>query len=234
MLCQLVLSLVLLSSMLQRGLLYRPTCHRSLAVRVHKCNAGKNAIPPSYKTKICTAIDEIGRQKWNSFVSDMDSPFIEYDWLHSLEASKCVSADNGWVPLHIAVYDSDSFDESSLVALSPMYVKYDSYGEFIFDQSWASYCEGVLRIPYYPKLLMAIPYTPATGTRIIFCQRLRDLPANENSEATSAIVTKIAQTVVQLVAQNKLSSGHVNFMKEEEVHTFLDTAFLHRQTIQYR
>jgi len=205
-----------------------------LQLHRHQQISKARLLATSYRAKICTAIDQISRNKWNSFISEVDSPFIEYDWLHALEVSRCVSPDNGWTPLHVAVYNDSSFEDDSLVALSPMYVKYDSYGEFIFDQSWASYCESVLKIPYYPKLLTAIPFTPATGTRVIFCKRLRELPAQHALVASNEITSVIAQSIMQLVAQNRLSSAHVNFMQTNEVPVFLANSFLHRQTIQYR
>ena len=76
--------------------------------------------------------------------------------------TKCVSSDQGWQPLHAIVTEKEK-----VIAVMPLYIKTDSQGEFIFDWSWADayYRNG---LEYYPKLVSSIPFTPATGPRILF------------------------------------------------------------------
>lgn len=169
-------------------------------------------------------MDEIEREQWNSFIVPSDSPFIEYDWLHTLEQTGCASTRMGWQPLHIGVFNK----KNDLVALSPMYVKYHSYGEFIFDQSWAGFAQQQLGIDYYPKLLTAIPFTPSTGSRMIFS------PSLSGTKEKDDIMMAVAKAIRSLTRNNKLSSAHVNFMQPEDVPPYEQQGFLHRETIQYR
>ena len=208
-----------------------------------KDDKGQGAISVNdgeYMIRVYNTISEIGRDRWNSFVTEYDSPFIEYDWLHSLEVAECASMRLGWQPLHIGVYNR----EDKLVALSPMYAKYNSYGEFIFDQSWAQFAQQSLGIQYYPKLLIAIPFTPATGSRMIFAPHLHENDDSDNGKSKEesasirqkkdAIMKSVAAATRSLTRSNKLSSCHVNFMQSEEVPSYKDQGFLLRQTIQYR
>ena len=108
----------------------------------------------SLSVKLLSSIKDIAREKWNALVSPEYSPFIEWDWINALESSDCASVNEGWQPLHILVYTNSGLnkDDSVLIAAMPVYIKYHSYGEFIFDQSWADYAQRVLGIKYYPKV----------------------------------------------------------------------------------
>jgi len=122
----------------------------------------------NYSIRLLGGISDISRSEWNSLISEDHSPFIEWDWISALEKSQCASANEGWQPLHVSVYDNNLI---KLVAVMPLYIKFHSMGEFIFDHSWAEYAERVLGIKYYPKLLAAIPFTPAAGARYILLFR---------------------------------------------------------------
>ena len=108
-----------------------------------------------------------------------------------------------------------------------MYVKSHSYGEFIFDQAWADFAMRSLGIRYYPKLLMAIPFTPAVGKRIITDSSLSEKEEKE-------LIKSMGNFVANLCKQNGLSGCHVNFMAPEEVDSFVESDYLLRETIQYR
>ncbi|MCS6924810.1 MAG: GNAT family N-acetyltransferase, partial [Candidatus Binatia bacterium] len=112
------------------------------------------------QVKIAQGMHEIDRQAWDALVGD-GSPFLEWDWLACLEESRSVTARTGWQPQHLVVYD-----EGRLIAACPLYLKGHSMGEFVFDHTWAdaAYRAG---IDYYPKLLVASPFTPATGVRFL-------------------------------------------------------------------
>ena len=108
-----------------------------------------------------TQISQVNKEQWQAVFND-DYPFYQYPFLLALEQSKVVSADTGWQPQHLLIEDRLSND---LVAALPLYIKTHSYGEYVFDWSWAdAYSRHGL--PYYPKLLSAIPFTPATGPRL--------------------------------------------------------------------
>ena len=108
--------------------------------------------------KTYTRLDELGQDKWNSLEA-IDYPFMRYEFLHALESSGSVDRKSGWQPLHIEL-----IREGQTVLLMPCYLKYHSYGEYVFDWSWAQAYEDN-GLNYYPKLLSAIPFTPASGPR---------------------------------------------------------------------
>ena len=108
-----------------------------------------------------SAIDEIRPADWNR-LADPDTPFMRHEFLAAQERHGCVGRTLGWIPYHLALRDRDG----ALVAAAPCYLKSNSYGEFVFDWAWAdAYARAGRR--YYPKLVVASPYTPATGPRIL-------------------------------------------------------------------
>ncbi len=106
-------------------------------------------------------IDEIPAEEWNR-LADPDTPFLRHEFLAAMERHGCVGEELGWLPHHLALRD----ETGALVAAAPCYLKFNSYGEFVFDWSWAdAYHRAGMK--YYPKLVVASPYTPATGPRIL-------------------------------------------------------------------
>ena len=111
------------------------------------------------RVEIVSQLDQINAQQWNALVQD-NNPFLRHEFLSALEHHGCVGEPFGWLPRHIAVYDAET-----LVAALPLYEKYNSYGEFVFDHAWAeTYKQNGLA--YFPKLVSSIPYTPASGQRL--------------------------------------------------------------------
>lgn len=112
------------------------------------------------RIEICNNIAQIESEQWNALVQD-NNPFLRHEFLLALETHGCVGEHFGWLPRHIAVYQNDE-----LVAAVPLYEKYNSYGEFVFDNAWAdAWHQHGLR--YFPKLVSSIPYTPAMGQRLL-------------------------------------------------------------------
>ena len=109
---------------------------------------------------ICSQISEIEAQQWNAMVKD-NHPFLKHEFLDALERYQCVGEKFGWIPHHIAIYAQEK-----LIAAMPLYEKHNSYGEFVFDHAWA---EAYQRhgFEYFPKLVSAVPYTPAQGQRML-------------------------------------------------------------------
>lgn len=109
---------------------------------------------------IIGAINEVSSDEWNQLV-DNDNPFACFEFLNALEQHHCVGQNHGWLPQHILIKENNT-----LIGASPMYLKNNSYGEFVFDWAWADayHRSG---IEYYPKLVTSIPYTPATGQRFL-------------------------------------------------------------------
>ena len=109
------------------------------------------------------SIAMIGAEAWNEITS-IDNPFTRYEFLHALEQSGCTTAATGWAPHHAAVYLVR--DKSrALVGVMPLYLKTNSWGEYVFDWSWANAYQRH-GYKYYPKFVSAVPFTPSVGSRL--------------------------------------------------------------------
>ena len=109
--------------------------------------------------KFYSSIADIPAALWDDLFGS-ENPFVQHAYLLALEASGCVNASTGWQPAHMLL-----MDDAKAVAALPLYVKSDSYGEFVFDRGWAeAYQRSGLN--YYPKLVSAIPFTPVAGPRV--------------------------------------------------------------------
>lgn len=114
------------------------------------------------QTRILDSISDVPPDEWNSLRGPEANPFLRHEFLYALEASGSASPRAGWHPCHIVLRD----DRGQLAGAMPLYQKTNSYGEFVFDFAWANaYHQAGLR--YYPKLVSAIPFTPASGPRCL-------------------------------------------------------------------
>jgi len=115
--------------------------------------------------KVSRRIAEIGREAWDACTGNPAydaNPFIRFDFLHALEEANCAVERTGWGPQHLAIEDEDG----RVAAVMPLYLKSHSQGEYIFDHAWADAYERAGG-KYYPKLLSAAPFVPATGPRLL-------------------------------------------------------------------
>ena len=97
-----------------------------------------------------SSLKDVGRAEWNALLED-DNPFLRHEFLDALERNDCLGKKYGWYPHHLTVRDTDNV----LVAAMPLYIKTNSYGEFVFDWAWASaYRQSGLA--YYPKLVSSV------------------------------------------------------------------------------
>jgi predicted N-acyltransferase len=110
------------------------------------------------KASFVNAISDIDARQWN-VLCGTDYPFLRHEFLSALEQSGSVGAATGWLPQHVLLHDGNT-----LVAVMPLYIKRHSYGEYVFDWSWADAYQRH-GLAYYPKLVSAIPFTPITGPR---------------------------------------------------------------------
>jgi uncharacterized protein len=151
------------------------------------------------KLAITHSFSHIPPAAWDALVAD-GSPFLEWGWLASLEQSDCVSPQTGWQPQHLTLWDG-----RDLVGACPLYMKGHSQGEFVFDYAWA---EAARRcgLPYYPKLLVGVPFTPATGARFL------TRPGTDRP----GLIRIMANALADMCRQRELSSAHVNFCLPEE------------------
>jgi predicted N-acyltransferase len=109
---------------------------------------------------IIGSLSEVGAEEWNALVH-ADNPFVRHEFLIAMERHDAVGKTFGWYPQYLLARDG-----GKLVGAAPMYLKDNSYGELVFDWAWADAYERS-GLPYYPKLVVAIPYTPATGQRLL-------------------------------------------------------------------
>lgn len=150
------------------------------------------------RIEILATLDAVAPEQWNALVQD-NNPFLRHEFLAALEHHQCVGKKFGWLPCHIAIYE-----QQQLVAALPLYEKYNSYGEFVFDQSWAqAYHQHGMA--YYPKLVAAIPYTPASGQRFL-------VQAGREAE----LYPLLLQSALQMAQELKASGFHCLFPLAEQ------------------
>lgn len=161
-------------------------------------------------------ISAVSARDWNTLCGN-DYPFIRHQFLAALEHSGAISEEQGWIPQHFLVHSGDT-----LVAIMPCYLKNHSYGEYVFDWSWA---DAYRRhgLPYYPKLLSAIPFTPATGPRLCVASNI----------SSSAVVDAILATIQSRLDQGEISSWHLLFPEEPLQDWQNNPKLLCRHGIQY-
>ncbi len=166
--------------------------------------------------RIARKVGEVSRDDWDRLVGG-GSPFIKWDWLDSLEQTRCVNEETGWLPHHLVVEKN-----KKLVALCPMYLKLHSMGEFVFDYEWADAAYR-LGIQYYPKMLVGVPFTPVSGQRFVTAR----------DEDRTALITVMGQALAKVATDNKISSVHVNFCMEDERQVLEKIGFLYRSGLQF-
>lgn len=170
---------------------------------------------PTCRIEIVDDITRIEASKWNALVLD-NNPFVRHEFLAALEIHSCVGHAFGWLPRHIVIYQADR-----LVAAMPLYEKFNSYGEFVFDYAWADAYQR-LGMHYYPKLVSAIPYTPAAGQRLL-C----------HSEHQTWARPQLLQAAIGLARELGVSTLHLLFLTADE-HQWLESQqLISRHDCQY-
>ena len=144
------------------------------------------------------SIGSVSESDWQACLDD-DYPFLNYGFLNALEASGCVQPETGWIPQHLIAKE-----EGELVAVMPQYFKSHSWGEYVFDQEWANAYHRY-GIRYYPKLINAMPFTPATGPRW-------SLRASANKTIPSSLI----ETSLARVDSEQTSTWHCLFPNLEK------------------
>jgi uncharacterized protein len=170
------------------------------------------------EVRLIDSIAQIPAENWNALLAPDSSPFLEHAWLDALEQTGCTSEERGWLPRHVTMWRGDT-----LIAAVPAYIKGNSEGEFVFDHQWAAAAQRAFRVRWYPKMIFAIPFTPATGDRVMV------LPGIDRSMIRAAIaevMPKIADTL-------EISSVHLLFPRRDEQDDFCARGWLRRHGVQY-
>lgn len=160
-----------------------------------------------------TAVHGIEAAQWDA-LAGRQSPFVSHDFLSALEESGSAVAQQGWQPLHLVARDAGA----EVIGIVPAYAKSHSMGEYVFDHSWAQALERV-GLPYYPKLQLAVPFTPASGPRLL-C----------SSDQVAATCIAAIET---LVVEQGFSSAHATFLSAEDAARFAAAGWLMRHDIQF-
>jgi predicted N-acyltransferase len=164
------------------------------------------------------SIRDIAAGTWGALAGG-SNPFLAHAFLSALEDSGSATAATGWTPMHAVIEDSDGH----ALAAAPLYLKNHSYGEYVFDHAWAD-AYGRAGGRYYPKLLCAVPFTPATGPRLLVA------PATPRADDLRA---SLAEALIQIAARTGVSSLHVNFPGAEDVRALAAAGYLSRHGVQY-
>ena len=167
------------------------------------------------KAAVHASIAEIDGAAWNA-LAGTEYPFLRHEFLELAETTGSVSPDAGWTPRHLALYDGPR-----LRAAMPLYEKSHSWGEFVFDWAWAQAYQRA-GFAYYPKLVAAVPFTPAPSTRLLRAQP-------DDDEAASALL----EGAIQLAAETGCSSVHVLFPTPDELPLLERHGLLVRKDCQF-
>lgn len=163
------------------------------------------------------SLEAIDAGEWNALVGDF--PFLRHEFLVALERHGCVGREFGWRPHYLILRDGP---DAPIAAATPTFLKGNSYGEFVFDFAWAHAYERH-GLAYYPKLIAAAPYTPATGPRLLVA------PGRDHAATAAALVDAACRHCDEM----QWSSLHWLFPHERDGTTLREQGLLLRTDIQY-
>ncbi len=166
------------------------------------------------EVRLVQGIEQIDAADWDA-CAGADQPFLSHAFLSALETSGSASAETGWLPLHLVAEQ-----EGRLIACAPMYLKSHSYGEYVFDWAWADAYQRAGG-DYYPKLQVAVPFTPVPGPRL--------LARPDVDVAKPALV----QGLLSAASQIDCSSLHITFCEDQEWQELGDAGMMQRTGVQY-
>jgi predicted N-acyltransferase len=161
--------------------------------------------------RLHASLDDIPAAAWDA-LHDGGNPFVAHAFLAGLERHQCLRPRWGWTPCHPALWDGDA-----LIAAAPGYLKTNSHGEFVFDHAWAN-AYARAGADYFPKWLLAVPYSPVTGPRL--------LARDRGTRAT------FAAALLARARADGLASLHANFVAADELAAF-PTDWLPREDVQF-
>jgi predicted N-acyltransferase len=168
------------------------------------------------RTGVSKSIDELNPEQWNA-LSGTDTPFLRHEFLAALEHTGCVGGGTGWTPSYVTLTDA-----SGLAAAAPAFIKTHSYGEFVFDFSWAQAYNRLGR-RYYPKLTISVPFTPAT------CARLLVRPDLDRAHTSRRLI----EAIEAHARDRSLSSTHALFLEAGDRAAFHRAGWLERRDCQF-
>lgn len=171
------------------------------------------------EVSILQSLAEINDSDWNQ-LGEADYPFTRHAFLHALEQHHCL-IEFGWQPVYIVLTD----DQGPVAAIA-CYIKHNSYGELVFDHSWAQSYERHGK-DYYPKLVSAIPYTPATGPRFLLRRDITEAALRR------ALKIELIKVVKQFCISHQLSGWHLLFPRQDSIKALASEQLLYRYDCQF-
>lgn len=168
------------------------------------------------QVEIHDSIAEIEADEWNRLAGS-DFPFLKHEFLAAAEKTGSVSPATGWTPRHLALYRQNG----EIRAAMPLYEKSHSWGEFVFDWSWAQAYQRA-GLQYYPKLISAVPFTPAPSTRLM-------LGGSDERDVAAELI----ESAIRLADESGCSSLHVLFPDPDELPVLRDSGLQLRKDCQF-
>ena len=172
----------------------------------------------SLTTKVLDSVCQVGRDDWNSLLTAEDSPFQQHEFLLALETSGCLKPETGWHHRFLAAYDSER-----LVGILPLFLKEHSYGEFIYDWAWANAAHRA-GLPYYPKLVAMIPFTPVSGRCFL----------TEPKADSEPIIRRLVSAARALIPREPATGLHLLYTSPMESEYLARDGFAQRHTTQFQ
>ncbi len=177
---------------------------------------------PALEVHILTSLRDVAAEAWDACVRG-GHPFVRHAFLSALEESGSATAETGWLGQHVVLKDGDG----SVLGAVPMYLKNHSHGEYVFDHGWADAFERAGG-RYYPKMQVSVPFTPATGPRLL----LRAGAAADEEEA-AALQGALLSACIRCSENTGASSLHITFPDEEEAELMQEAGLLLRTGMQF-
>jgi len=168
------------------------------------------------RSRVHKSIAALSPPQWNA-LGDERNPFLRHEFLSALERTGCVGARTGWEPCYFALED-----DAGLAAAAPAFIKTHSYGEFVFDFSWAQAYSRFGR-RYYPKLTVAVPFTPATGPRLL----------TRPGADRRVLAQRLLADIETFASSHSLSSAHALFLDEPARAVCEEAGWLMRRDCQF-
>lgn len=160
--------------------------------------------------KIIETISDIPATQWDALAEN--NPFLKHAYLSALQETGCATPETGWQAQFITLWEGEQ-----LLGGMPLYLKFHSYGEFVFDSAWAdAYQRNGLR--YYPKLVCSVPFTPATGPRLL--------------AKTPELRAQLVQAALELAHEPGISSLHLLFPYESQAEEMQAQGMMLRRGVQ--
>ena len=169
---------------------------------------------PHFQARILNSIDEVAEADWDALIPSGNHPFLSWRFLNACEQSGSATPETGWNPRHIWLED----EHGAVIGAAPLYAKTHSRGEYVFDHAWADALQRAGG-SYYPKLQCSVPFTPASGPRLL--------------AQTSEHKRALASAMIQACQTWEMSGAHLTFLQNGDKEVLSDMGFAEREDRQF-